>query len=365
MKKKVCHITSAHSRYDVRIFIKECATLAKNGYDVTLIVNDNKTDEINNGVKIVSTKFKPKNRLERFFISKKLLLAKALEVDADIYHLHDPDLLPLGNKLRRKGKKVIFDSHENIPLQIMDKGYIPKVFRKSISQLYRKYEMDVIRNYNAVIGATPSVTKRFKEINANSETITNYPIVSEEMNKAMPSRTICYAGGISPQWNHDKIINAIEEIGHVKYILAGNSTKKYMKMLKELKGWDKVDYRGKIPYEQVKKIYSESLAGMAINYSSQTRDEGNLSNTKLFEYMENGLAVICSNFILWKEIVNKYNCGICVDPNNTDEIREAIEYLINNPQKAIQMGQNGRKAVLEKYNWESQAEVLLELYRNI
>jgi len=133
MKVKVCHLTSAHSRYDIRIFIKECRSLAINGYDVTLIVNDDKDDEILDGVRIVSTKYKYKNRIDRFIRSRKKLLDKAIEIDASIYQLHDPDLLPIGNKLKSLGKKVIFDSHEDVPQQIKDKEWIPKILRNLIS----------------------------------------------------------------------------------------------------------------------------------------------------------------------------------------------------------------------------------------
>ena len=102
---KVCHVTSAHSRYDVRIFHKECKSLAKNGFDVTLLVNDSLEDELIDGVSIKSTNFNPRNRFERMIKSQKHIKRKAIEIDAHIYHLHDPELLPLGNKLKRLGRK--------------------------------------------------------------------------------------------------------------------------------------------------------------------------------------------------------------------------------------------------------------------
>lgn len=102
---KVCHVTSAHSRYDVRIFEKECISLAKCGYAVTLIVNDDKKDEIKDGVKIVSTGFKPSGRRQRMLSSMKYIWAKMQEVDADIYHFHDPELLQMVSRLKKRNKK--------------------------------------------------------------------------------------------------------------------------------------------------------------------------------------------------------------------------------------------------------------------
>ncbi len=366
MSRKVCHITSAHDRYDIRIFKKECVSLASNGYCVTLIVNDTNPDEIKDGVKIVSTGFLPKNRMERFHNSKKLLLSKACEVNADIYHLHDPDLLPLGNKLKKKNKIVIFDSHEDVPKQIRDKYWIPKPFRRIVAKLYSIYENKCIKRFDSLIGVTPHVVNRFSTVNKNSFMVTNYPIVNLNSNiDKNPRDAICFAGSIGKQWNHDIVINAIKDIEGVKYVLAGRETGNYMNLLKSLPAWDKVEYKGQISHENVKEIYAESIAGMALSYSSQTKGEGTLGNTKLFEYMEAGLPVICSNHRLWKEIIENNNCGICVDPRDVGQVRDAIKYIVENPDKAKNMGENGRRAVIKEYNWQTQEKVLLELYENL
>jgi glycosyltransferase involved in cell wall biosynthesis len=85
----------------------------------------------------------------------------------------------------------------------------------------------------------------------------------------------------------------------------------------------------------------------------------------MFEYMAASLPVISSNNKLWKSIIDKHQCGICVDPMNPKEIAEAIQYIIEHPKEAEQMGINGKKAVLEIYNWANEEKKLLELYRNI
>lgn len=367
MNKKVCHITSAHGRYDVRIFMKQCRSLAKNGYDVTLIVNDDNNDEVIDGVKIISTRFAPKNRVERFFNSKKLILKKALEIDADIYQIHDPDLLTLGNKLKRMNRKTIFDSHEDVPDQIMEKQYIPAIFRGILSFFYKILENKSIKSYDALISVTPKVIKRFLIKNSNSYMITNYPIIDLSSNIKVNSYeySICFAGAINEDWKHDKIIRALESIEDVKYYLAGSGEEVYLSLLKELPAWDKVDYKGRIPHTQVKKLYENSIAGMALHYSYQLAGEGSLGNTKLFEYMEAGLPVICSDYKLWKEIIDKYKCGIAINPNNIIEIAESIKYLINNPDEAKAMGKNGRRAVIEEYNWSTQEAILLNLYNKL
>ena len=78
-----------------------------------------------------------------------------------------------------------------------------------------------------------------------------------------------------------------------------------------------------------------------------------------------GLPVICTDFILWQKIIEDYQCGICVQPDNVDEIASAIQFLLDNPDVAKQMGENGRRAVAEKYNWGVEEKKLLKLYADL
>jgi len=367
MSLKVCHVTSAHTRYDIRIVEKECVSLANNGYDTILIVNDNKMDENYKGVSIVTTGLKPKNRMQRMLLSMFRLKKKMNEVDADVYHLHDPELLLIASWLKRKNKKVIFDSHEDVPQQIKDKIWIPSVVRKPIAFIYEKYEKKILSNIDAVISVTPHIVHRLVQINSNSFMITNYPRIKDKENanvnrKRNLQRVICFAGGISEQWNHEIILDAICDLDDIKFILAGKGSTEYLDRLRSHKSWNKVDYRGQIPFEEVKDIYSVSSIGLALNYSVQAGEEGTLGNTKLFEYMQAGVPIICSNYRLWKEIVEDNGCGICVDPKDKESIKSAIVYLLDNPEEAQKMGNNGMGISRLKYNWDTQEKELLKLY---
>lgn len=368
MMNKVCHITSVHKRYDGRIFKKQCITLSSQGYDVSLIVNDSFPDEVKNGIKIFSTDYHPQSRILRFVKSGKKLLEKALEINADIYHLHDPDLLIIGNKLKKMGKKVIFDSHEDYPSDIASKEWIPGILRKPISKGYELFEKVSLKNYDAIITVSPHIVERLKTINPNSYVVTNYPILqsgtsSHQLNKEFQGKTICFAGAIHKDWGHHLVIEAIEMINGSRYILVGPSTENYLSQLKQSKSWSKVDYRGVVAPTEVQEIYKESSIGIAVHYSDSLAGKGTLGNTKLFEFMEAGLPIVCSKYPLWNEIIEKYKCGISVDPHNVKEIKEAIEYIIEHPSEAKQMALNGMKAVRCEYNWDTQKPVLLDIYK--
>lgn len=365
---KVCHITSVHSRYDTRIFQKECKSLANNGYQVTLLVNDKLGAERIDGVNIESTMFEPKFRINRILFSQKKLKKKAISVDAKIYHFHDPELLPLAIKLKKKGKKVIFDFHEDVAKQILYKSWIPKFVRKLVSNIYTAYSNSKIQLFDAVISVTPNLVESLREININTYMITNYPIIKSYTESRLfnENNYICFAGGIDSQWNHKNIISAISRHANTKYIMAGPADNTYLESLKELKGWSKVEYLGKIPFNQVEDVYKNSVIGVALlDYDSQVGLEGTFGNTKIFEFMESGLPIVCSKNRIWSEIVNKYNCGIAVDPNNVEEILNAFSILLNNKELAIQMGSNGRIAVEKEFNWKSQEFKLINLYNNI
>lgn len=360
-------MTSAHKRYDTRIFQKECRSLSERGYEVYLIVNDEKKNEIIDKVNIISTETLIKNRYERFFKSHKLLWKKMQEIDAELYHFHDPDLLPMALKMKKQGKKVIFDSHENVRENIKDKEYIPKVMRKIISAIYSVYENNILKKIDAVIGVTPEQMILLERIGNNATMITNYPEIVNNVkeNQGGTREGICFAGGISPMWLHETILDAIEGT-NIKYKLCGPVEKKYLEKLEKHKAWKQVEYLGMIKHEEVIKVLNSSIAGIALlKYLNSTGKIGTLGNTKIFEYMRAGIPLIATDFVLWKDIIEKYNCGICVNIENNIEIKKAIKFMIENPIEAQKMGQNGRKIFLSQYNWKTQVEKLFRLYSKI
>ena len=198
--------------------------------------------------------------------------------------------------------------------------------------------------------------------------VTNYPLLITANNNVngytIAHRHICFTGVVSPLWSHDVILKALKGTD-ITYVIAGKIVNNYLNVLQQSEGNNNLRYVGLVPFEQVRSIHSSSIAGMAL-LEPATNDknyEGTLGNQKLFEYMNSGIPVICSNFSLWKDIVEGSDCGICVDYNNPLQIKEAVLFLANNPDKALKMGQNGKMAVLQKYNWSTQEKKLLDIYK--
>ena len=371
-KNKICQLTSVHPRYDVRIFKKVCHSLSTAGYNVYLLVADGKKNETIDSINIIDVG-NYNNRIKRFVFTSQLLYKKALELNCDIYHFHDPELLPIAIKLKKRGKKVIFDSHEYLPAQIMSKSYIPKLFRSTISYMVKAYYNLFINRLDTIITVTPHIVEEFKKITDKVSLITNYPLINKKIERTQlntyisKKNTVIYAGTIYRISQQDVILKAIENINNINYLLIGNININYKIELSKYPSWQKVSY---IPYVQKTKLdqfINTSTIGLVIyDYTPNWGNKiGSLGVNKIFEYMLAGLPVICTDFILWQEIIDKYKCGICINPNSVEEISDAIKYLMNNKEDAYQMGQNGRTAVLKEFNWSTQEKKLLEIYKQL
>lgn len=364
---KVCHMTSAHPADDVRIFHKECVTLAKAGFQVYLVAA-NAQEEVVNGVQIVSANVAHSGRLSRMLNTTKAVYEKAIALDADIYHFHDPELLRFALRLKRKGKKVIYDAHEDVPKQIMGKFWINKYIRKSTSKSFEIFENFVVKKLDYVLSATPFIRDRFSEINKNSVDINNFPLLSElqeESDWNSKKDEICYIGGISQIRGIEELVHAMDYVEGVKLNIAGKfSQASFEQRVKSTSAWkEKVIEFGFVSRKETAQIMANSKIGMVTFLPLPNHVDA--QPNKMFEYMSAGIPVIGSRFPLWEEILIKNDCGICVDPENSVEIAEAIKFLLNNPDKSKQMGKNGRKNILEKYNWEAEGKKLISIYQKL
>lgn len=368
---KICHVTSAHNPEDVRIFKKECISLSqKKDYNVYVVgAGEDRFEK--NGINIVGAGKRPLRRLDRMLKFAPQVVDKALEINADLYHLHDPELLRYALKFKRLGKKVIFDSHENIMESIDEKVYLPWVLRKCVKVYYNYVQTKVLKEIDGIVVVTPQMIESYKKLNKNVSLVANFPVISmDKVDQPLQSEKgrFIFAGGISEQWSHREIINAINNVADAEYFLYGDGEASYIEMLKCLEGWKKVHFGGKISFEEVQREIDKSQFAFAILKPGKNTfyKEGTLGNTKLFEAMEKGKPIIATDFRLWRDIIEHYQCGICVDPTKPEEIESAMKYLLNCSAEQIEdMGRNGIRAIHEKYNWNVCAGELNALYDKV
>lgn len=364
---QVVHITTVHPRDDIRIFHKQCRSLANAGINVTLIVSDGQGDEVRGNIKIVDIGSPPKNRLRRMLEQPHKALAKIRKLSPQIVHFHDPELLPVGAALAREGMLAIYDAHEDVPRQILTKEWIPSTLRPWISRAFEFYENYRVRQLSAVITATPHIEQRFATLGVRTLTIANYPHLNELANEAAQTLSretaICYVGSITRTRGALELVAAMKKLPGVKLLLCGRMEDEALKAeLQALPGWTQVEYLGQLDRAGVRDVMARARVGMVTLLPLPSYQDA--LPIKMFEYMSAGLPVVASNFPLWRSIVEASNCGRCVDPTDIVAVASTVRALLESPALCAQLGSQGQQAVQLTYNWPQEETRLIEAYRH-
>lgn len=365
--KKIIHLASVHNRTDNRVFFKQCIDIARNGYNVNLIVADGFGDEVLYGVKIIDFSFiKSKSRFLRIFLTSPYVALKTLKIRADLYHIHDPELLFYFKlfSIFFGPKKVIFDMHENLSEQIKSKNWIPKFLRGVLSNITKKYEDFNLKNV-PVIYAEKSYSKYFPNI-SQYETILNYPksiwINSAEEKTINKIPVIGYIGRVGFDRGADLLINSVANINknniQLRLQLIGKIPFEITEMsnFKYLVKSNLLDCPGFITNDKAIEYVHKWDIGFCVLKNKPNFIES--YPTKIFEYFASGVPVITSNFPLYTQLINDFQGGICIRPESGEDLVEAIYEIINKPNKYKPNFHNG-------ISWDSQLDKLLKFYKKL
>lgn len=370
---KVLVLTTVHGRKDTRIFFKEILSLKKVCPDITFVVPDeNPSLFIEDGIKIIPLP-KAGTIKERLIDNQKRAWRIIKEVNPDIVHFHDPELIFLGFLIKKRmKKKVVFDIHENVSASFKDNLWIPSFIKPIIPFVYRVLEKYLIKDFDALIIAEKSYRKTYGK---KPVEILNYPVLPEKLvnkkNFAEPFNMV-YVGGIWERRGAFKMLELLRRLLEagidVNLLLAGpfvpaSLENKIMKYIDWNNLKERVKIYGKVPLDQVYNILEQSHLGLSL-----MKDIGNYKeslSTKIFEYMALSIPYIVSDFPIYQEYTQKENTGITVDYENDDEIFEETRKLLSSPELMKNMGQSGLRAVKEKWNWHIEELKLLNLYKKL
>ena len=366
---KVVHMTSAHPALDGRIFQKECRSLARAGFDVT-IVCPHSEDTVADCVHIKSVP-RGTSRISRMTRTAWRVYRKAKKLEADIYHFHDHELIPAGLLLRASGKEVIYDIHEDVPKDVYSKHYLPSWSKPSVAWLLDRLEILVAKRFSALVTVTPSIAERFRSLNDRTIIVHNFPYqkeivgAGERVPWATRRQAIAYVGLISANRGIREMVFAMSFLPRVvpaTLELAGNEKPVNVRAeeLASHPGWARVHHHGVLDQQSTFRLLHGVRAGLVLFHPEANHIEA--MPMKIFEYMGAGLPVIASDFPLWRRILGDTGCGIFVNPQDPRGIAKAIEYILTHPKEAEEMGRRGQAAVMERYNWETQADKLVTLY---
>jgi glycosyltransferase involved in cell wall biosynthesis len=336
------------------------------GHEVTLICNKGKSEVIK-GVNIISLEIPYEGLLGRIKNIPKEIFKKAIEVDADVYHFHDPDFLYHGLELVKRGKKVVYDAHEDVPRQLLSKPYGNKIVLNILSRVFEPFEDYVVKRLTGIVTADEKVFHRFKRVNPNTILLNNYPIL-DQFDKPKPysekKNEVFYVGDIAKIRGVIEMVKAMEYVTDFTLVLAGLFESASLEQeARALPQWEKVRYEGYIDSEKRTELLERAQVGLVVLHPVKKYEDA--LPTKLFEYMAAGVAVVCTNLKLWADIVTDSNCGLLVNPLDPKEIGLAINELIRNPQHAEELGLNGYNSAVKQYSWSTEEPKLKAFYKSM
>jgi glycosyltransferase involved in cell wall biosynthesis len=365
--KKVCAISSSRNAIEQRMFLKEATSLTRAGYRVCIIA-PHPHDEVISGIAIKAV---PKfaSRLSRMVRTTWYVYREAMRQRAQIYHFHNTELIPVGWLLKLKGKRVFYDVREDTPADIRDRFYIPRWIRPAIAGAVDIAEKLSGRILDGIVAATPHIGNRFPP--AKTAVVQNFPLLDEflPVSRRYLERdpVVLYIGTITPVRGLLELIDAMglfpDEL-QARLAIGGQFEPAELEQTARGKpGWKRTDYAGWQDRAGLLDMLARARVGVVPFLPAANHTD--CQPTKLFEYMIAGLPVVATSLLQLGKIVKDAQCGILVEPGNPQAMADAIQWLLEHPAEALAMGNRGRQAILQTYNWNSQADLLLQLYRSV
>lgn len=374
MNKSFCIFTSV-GRKNEPIVHKRAQSLISVGYDVTFVVNDQIEDEDYEGLRIISTHYKQGGWLKRCFVAPFQIYKLLKKVNADVYQTYSVELIFICLLLKFfHGKKIIFDLREAHPYTMYYK--VKKVTFKTkfviyLLSLWMRYSL---KRFDLVITVAKGIQDYLNKWDVkNVLIIGNYPTINPNHDFSYEDyckrkNIILYYGSIYVISRQEVFFDALKDIENVTYRLAGKFEYDYYRtVLSNHPYWKKVEFIDGFSRTQlIEMLESATISNVLRDFKMLVGCEsGSNGIIKLYESMEAGLPIICPDVEVYREMMAEYKCGILVDPNDKDAIHKAIEYLIYNKHEAYIMGQESRRAIIEKYNWNAESQIYINAINNL
>jgi len=346
-------------------------------FQVTLIAIGEFTGK-KNGVEIIGIP-KPKSHLQRAFTTIFKVFALAIKQDADIYHIHDAEMLPFGLILSLLGKKVIYDIHENTKQDILLKPWIPAKRKVFIARLYNqllKFSSNFIHYIPVVAndGFLPIFHVKENQFTviqnfADTKQMNHYKVTERSI---LPGNHIFYIGMIKDMYyDINPLIDALvilKNQGKTYYLHCvgyfGSRTDKGFESNSNYElVKNQIHFYGFLDIDTAYKISMQCKVGICLKNQPESMLVSH--ERKFFEYISIALPSIFCNSKIYSDVLEKYTVGIAVNLKNPNEIANAIDQLLTNNEFYNNCIIACEKATNEEFNWQSQSMKLQNLYNKI
>ncbi len=361
---------------------KEARTLLGDGYRVTVVADAAAglpSREHRDGTVVVRVRRRGTAVPGLRYLAHELrLMGVLLLLQPDILHAHDSNaLVPVALAARRRGIPFVYDAHDlwlgrprrdrsrlyfglsQVTYRLIERTLIPwaaaviTVSRPIADHLARRYglgRVDLVHNYpDRHPVARRDLRERF-DASASS----------------VDRRLVLYLGALMGGRGLEELADAAAHFEDAELVLLGSGAleAELARRIRLAGSGDRVHLVAPVPPDQVVDYAASADVGVSPIVPSCLNYRYSLPN-KLFQYMAAGIPVVASDFPQVREIVEGSGCGLVVDTSRPADIAAAVNRILADPAWALAMGERGRAAVEERYNWSTAAETLLSVYARL
>jgi glycosyltransferase involved in cell wall biosynthesis len=371
IRPRACIVGVVRPARDVRTFHHEARSLARAGWDVTVIGRDAGPSAVVDGIRIAPLAgVRGAGRV----LAQGRALRLALATRAAVYQVTDVELLPAALLLRRAGRTVIYDCIEDYPAYMATKEWLPRPVRPLARGAIAALERLVAPRLDAVLTADEGTAARLRRGGASVSVVRNFPRRDEFTPPpagAARATDVVYHGSL-PAYH----LRALAEIAAglaarvpaARWTIIGEPDSAAARRAFEtaLAGGgvaDRVQLRGRVPFPAVKDILREARTGV-VPLPDVPKFRVNVP-MKLFEYLAAGVPAVASDLPATRALLDGSDAAVLVPPGDHAGFADALAGLLRDPGQAAALARRGREAVDDRFHWEREERTLLRVYAGL
>lgn len=391
MRKHILMVLDEEFPPDDRVY-KEAQSLIKEEFDVAIACytfSDRPDFEEMDGIRIFRkkiSKFIYKSSVATltfpvYFNWWKKHLQEIFQTNTfDIIHIHDLPLTKVGVHFKQKyNLKLVVDLHENWPALLEKAVHTNTFLGKTLSpiSLWRKYERDILKKADLIVTVVDEMKERIKSLGIQNDIVVlentidlkRFGSISSEKYSKKENFNLIFAGGLNVERGLQYVIKGIkiakQNIPNLKLTIIGKGSYKVVleSLVKKNQVENQVEFLGWQPLDKVLKLTSQADVSLIPHLKWEQTDCS--SPNKIFQCMLVGVPLLVSNCNSLVRLVKTTKSGLFYPFDDYQKFADLLLYLYQHPEERKQMGENGTKAVLTKYNWDNTVKDFLDRYKKL